>query len=512
MAVRLLLSIVVLAATSVPLAAEPILIEQFHLTLPDSVADNASVRFVDVNRDGRVDILATRTDRIASVDIESGQIIDNFYPVVRNGDVRSVVGHFNSDDRLDMAVVKRLPNHDDSLGIIIWLSDLSGFDIDTTIIPFSINDSIKYVLEPSVLDQNDDGIDEIYAGYYWENCILQLNDYFCYHDSVTFVYDPSGGQLTTGVTMPEPFTHTYQTSGGRIDVALSVNTSAPSVFGPAVVYDTYFQVAIYRDLVYSGRHTFLCAISYSPSDPDFIHREATYWASWLSNLVGSADQPELVIAQANSIWSLYGYEEPQSSRELRCFTISDADSLIEVWNVSWDYIYGIFSLPDRPDVFYTVELNNTVIERSAVTGLPVGSGTFSGPRPEDYVGLVEYDGDELVAFHKDADVWFYQVGVATDVGEPGRDGKLPGSFVLSDPYPNPFNAEVSIPISISTPGELRVDLYNVVGRRVESLFDGPVGSGDMTIRWQAGEYSSGIYFVRVRMGDDEASAKVLLVK
>ena len=510
MLTRLLLILLFTAAFSAPLAASPILIEEFHLTLPDSISVNSEIKFMDVNADSRMDVLVLRPDRIASVEIESGEIIDNFYPVARGWGERTEVGQFNSDDKMDLAFVKRLPTHADSLGVIIWRSNMSGFVVDTFVVPFSVHDSIKYIRPIVNIDKNGDSIDELYCGYYWESCMYDYHSMWCNEGTETFVFDPAIELIATDIEIPRPLTHRYQYLGERTDVAIERIYS--TTIQHAVISSSETRITVFRNLTSSFVDWLKCPFTFHLDVPDYVSEEALCWATCLTNLLGAPEEPELVVAQANSIGSTYGYVEPQSSRELRCFTISDADSLVELWNVPWQYIYGIFSLFDRPGVFYTVELNNKVIERNAATGLPIGGGDFTGAKPEYYVGLIEYDGEQLVAFHKNADIWFYRVGIATDVEDDVSDGKLPGSFVLSKPYPNPFNAEVTIPIAVLSPGELHVDLFNTAGQHIESLFDGRVGSGELTLQWQAEPYASGVYFIRVKMGDETAGAKLQLVK
>ena len=69
-------------------------------------------------------------------------------------------------------------------------------------------------------------------------------------------------------------------------------------------------------------------------------------------------------------------------------------------------------------------------------------------------------------------------------------------------YPNPFNKETTIKFNISSTSQLRINVYDIKGQKVFSLFDDVITSGYHEIVWDgknnSGEYASeGIYFIRM---------------
>jgi hypothetical protein len=88
----------------------------------------------------------------------------------------------------------------------------------------------------------------------------------------------------------------------------------------------------------------------------------------------------------------------------------------------------------------------------------------------------------------------------------------PGSFSLPQNYPNPFNASTTISYSLPQPANIRIEIYDILGRRVETLFSGPQVAGEHTINWRPGDISSGIYYYRIGSDYFNQSRSCLLIK
>jgi hypothetical protein len=106
---------------------------------------------------------------------------------------------------------------------------------------------------------------------------------------------------------------------------------------------------------------------------------------------------------------------------------------------------------------------------------------------------------------------FYQ-SVAVDVA-----ADLPEALALSQNYPNPFNMTTEIAFALSERGEILLDIYNVLGRRIRTLASGSFDAGFYTISWdgrdESGEsLSSGMYFYSLRVGDKNLTKKMILLK
>lgn len=75
---------------------------------------------------------------------------------------------------------------------------------------------------------------------------------------------------------------------------------------------------------------------------------------------------------------------------------------------------------------------------------------------------------------------------------------LPESFSISQNYPNPFNPSTSIDFSLPVRSEVEVSVYNTLGERIATLFQGVKEAGVYRTTWDAAGVSSGVYFYTVR--------------
>jgi len=91
-------------------------------------------------------------------------------------------------------------------------------------------------------------------------------------------------------------------------------------------------------------------------------------------------------------------------------------------------------------------------------------------------------------------------------------GSLPFHYHLSQNYPNPFNPITEIKYTLPRDCWVRLEVYNILGQKVASLVDGEQKAGFKTVRWDAGSFSSGIYFYRLKAGGFVETKKMVLIR
>ncbi len=94
---------------------------------------------------------------------------------------------------------------------------------------------------------------------------------------------------------------------------------------------------------------------------------------------------------------------------------------------------------------------------------------------------------------------------------------MPRSFGLNQNYPNPFNPTTSIEFSIPMTSHARLEVYNLLGEKVNVLIDRNLPAGRYSVTWGGDDLagqpaSSGIYFYRLTAGDFSYTRKMMLVK
>ncbi|RMH62204.1 MAG: T9SS C-terminal target domain-containing protein [Bacteroidetes bacterium] len=99
-------------------------------------------------------------------------------------------------------------------------------------------------------------------------------------------------------------------------------------------------------------------------------------------------------------------------------------------------------------------------------------------------------------------------GVAIDTGSPD----LPDRFALHANYPNPFNPRTTIRYDVREAVHVRLTVYDLMGRQVATLVDGPQAPGRRQVTFEAGRLASGVYFYRIEMGRFEAVRSMTLLR
>jgi len=107
----------------------------------------------------------------------------------------------------------------------------------------------------------------------------------------------------------------------------------------------------------------------------------------------------------------------------------------------------------------------------------------------------------------------YKINESTSVSSPAA----PDGSSLDQNAPNPFNEGTTISYSLAHDGPVRLEVYNVLGRRVKTLVDGFQSAGRHNVRWDGRDHrgrpaASGVYFYRLTAGKFTESRKMILMK
>ena len=76
---------------------------------------------------------------------------------------------------------------------------------------------------------------------------------------------------------------------------------------------------------------------------------------------------------------------------------------------------------------------------------------------------------------------------------------VPQDLALGAAYPNPFNPRVNIPFALPEGGQVRMEIFDVMGRHVHTLANGFYAGGDHTLVFDATNLSSGVYLLRAQL-------------
>lgn len=208
---------------------------------------------------------------------------------------------------------------------------------------------------------------------------------------------------------------------------------------------------------------------------------------------------------------------------------------------SLDIVWGIGGGSDTsPSAVYAFNSDGTLVQ-----GFPIPVG--AAPRGTPVLTDLDGDGDidiVLAGLDRQIHAWdmpfpydanrvpwptfhgdMARTGVFNDGGATAVDpGAVPISKQLriEGNVPNPFNPNTTIRFEIPdlSPGSdpnVRLDVFDVAGRRIRTLWQGPLAPGSHDLTWNGRDASgstvgSGIYFARLNAGDLYTSLKMTLVK
>jgi parallel beta-helix repeat protein len=104
----------------------------------------------------------------------------------------------------------------------------------------------------------------------------------------------------------------------------------------------------------------------------------------------------------------------------------------------------------------------------------------------------------------------------TPVGITQTNNEVPGSFLLYNAYPNPFNPSTKIRFSIPATGgnsiNAALQIYDVSGRLVSVILNDRLTPGNYEVNFDAGSLASGVYFYRLTAGAFSLTKKLIFIK
>ena len=149
-----------------------------------------------------------------------------------------------------------------------------------------------------------------------------------------------------------------------------------------------------------------------------------------------------------------------------------------------------------------------------LVGSPILSGWEQPPNGDfftevDYLGAF---GAELWVkgwTALDADGFLGNIStVAIDV----LDGEVPSRIVLEQNYPNPFNPSTTIAFQLDRSQDVRLAVYDLMGREVAVLVDGRQPAGSYRATFDASNLASGLYLYRLHTDSGTFTKKMMLLK
>jgi len=149
---------------------------------------------------------------------------------------------------------------------------------------------------------------------------------------------------------------------------------------------------------------------------------------------------------------------------------------------------------------------NNLVQNDAATP---SASNFAYPQS---LFIDSYSGHIWVADFDNNRIMRFNVSTLTSLDEL-QTLALPSGFYLGQNYPNPFNPVTSISFSVRMTGEVKLEVYNLIGQKVAVLFDEIATANTIySIQYNANNLASGIYLYSLRTSNGIEVKKMCLLK
>ncbi len=202
----------------------------------------------------------------------------------------------------------------------------------------------------------------------------------------------------------------------------------------------------------------------------------------------------------------------------RVFQYSLSDSM-EYLRFNFSAVKG-----DTIAVYPTATYSNTMVlentEMSPLFGLSRRTETYQGVLPgsrvfqagvADSIGITK-EGDGLSYEKSLVGAKINGVTYGTILGVNTQKQISPLKFSLSQNYPNPFNPTTNFQFTIGSFEPVTLKIFDILGREVATVIDQRLAPGEHSAKWDAGKFTSGVYFYQLKAGGFVQSKKMILLK
>jgi enediyne biosynthesis protein E4 len=103
-------------------------------------------------------------------------------------------------------------------------------------------------------------------------------------------------------------------------------------------------------------------------------------------------------------------------------------------------------------------------------------------------------------------------GTGAVVGIKDQQSSIPARFELKANYPNPFNPSTTITYALPEQSKVRVEVFDMLGRKIETLVDETKQAGEYSVQFTATDFASGVYVYKMTTPTITVARKMMLVK
>ena len=312
-----------------------------------------------------------------------------------------------------------------------------------------------------------------------------------YDDFENGLCDPPGGGLINGITEVDSFA--FEVDWTDLDRKIFIGNTAYLYQDWMVAW--YMECDWCKERIRNREKMLL----YNPS-PMLGENEIAF--------IDSVDADgNKVFKTVNVDWATIYYEEPDFIVPPTNLDTLKIFIMYKWWNnadIDWSYkpnagFNQIWPLPEN------LAYNNAIYQTAAMGGFPLGD--------------LNWYPDQLAAWEAQRDAEWVTINNWLDYGNPEGpssikrvDDTRPTDFALGQNYPNPFNPTTHIEYSIPVNCKVSLKVYNSLGQKVATLYNGIQEPGKYVATFNGSELTSGTYIYQLKSGDVTITKKFTLMK
>jgi hypothetical protein len=154
---------------------------------------------------------------------------------------------------------------------------------------------------------------------------------------------------------------------------------------------------------------------------------------------------------------------------------------------------------------------------STITSINFNENNFMNWQTVDEIDLSEHVGEQIyLSFFTNTHHYYWRIDNIAVTDSINKD-LTPSSFKLNQNYPNPFNLGTTIEYSLTQPANVKLTIYDLTGKLINTLVDYDQQANYFTVEWNGLDLrgrpaSAGLYFCSLQIMDHKKTIKMLLLK
>lgn len=181
---------------------------------------------------------------------------------------------------------------------------------------------------------------------------------------------------------------------------------------------------------------------------------------------------------------------------------------VKLYNNVVTFTSAVSPTPGSGTISVTFPSGNTINTSGGSGSIPMRITATGGVTSGTYIVTVTGKGPNGTPVHK-RDVTVYVANTVTNIG---GENEIPLKWDLAQNFPNPFNPTTRINFSVPEKSDVKISVYNSVGKEVAVYSMKQREAGNYFVTFNAGALPSGVYFYKLETANFTDTKKMLLVK